>query len=114
MALNTLGTLSTGTYPPPCRWVMVVMELLEGAVTWQKSIWQRPTDMLREAVKKLHGAGWVHRTGGGIRGANVLTYSSPTRGKLSRRVFLIGCSLIMFHDSVPTSLHPMRSCPMIQ
>jgi|LauGreDrversion4_1035100.scaffolds.fasta_scaffold71964_1 tRNA A-37 threonylcarbamoyl transferase component Bud32 len=47
---------------------MVVMELLEGAVTWQSSM-QHPTNMLREAVKKLHGAGFVH---GDIRDTNIL------------------------------------------
>ena len=47
---------------------MVVMELLEGAVTWQNSM-HHPVDVLRDAVEKLHGAGWVH---GDIRCANVL------------------------------------------
>ena len=40
---------------------MVVMELLEGAVTWQSSM-LLTTDkiLLQEAIKKLHGAVWVH------------------------------------------------------
>ena len=83
--------LSTGTFPPPSRWVMVVMELLEGAVTWQKSIWQRPTEMLREAVKKLHGVGWVH---GNIRGTNVLVSNG-------RQVLPSCVHHLLFHDSVP-------------
>ena len=73
---------------PPSRWVMVVMELLEGAVTWQSSM-HHPTDMLREAVKKLHGAGWVH---GDIRGTNVLVSNE-------RQVFLPCVSDWLFYDS---------------
>ena len=58
---------------------MVVMELLEGAVTWQSSM-LLTTDkiLLQEAIKKLHGAVWVH---GDIRGNNVLLvlYSNGSR-----------------------------------
>ena len=64
---------------------MVVMEFLEGAVIWQSSM-QHPTDMLREAVKKLHGAGWVH---GDIRGTNVLVSNE-------RQVFLSYVSCHVF------------------
>ncbi len=52
----------------PGRWLMVVMEYLEGACTWDAAM-EKPTDALRAAVAALHAAGFVH---GDLRGCNVL------------------------------------------
>ncbi|KAK9803269.1 hypothetical protein WJX72_003662 [[Myrmecia] bisecta] len=52
----------------PGRWLMVVMEYLEGACTWDAAM-DKPTDALRAAVAALHAAGFVH---GDLRGCNVL------------------------------------------
>ena len=51
----------------PGDWTMIIMELLEAAVTWHESSWHSDEKLL-EAIRKLHDMGWVH---GDIRGTNV-------------------------------------------
>ena len=52
----------------PGRWLMVVMEYLEGTCTWDAAM-DKPRAALRKAVDALHAAGFVH---GDLRGCNVL------------------------------------------
>lgn len=52
---------------PGC-WLMVVMEHLEGACTWDAAM-DKPSHALRAAVAALHAAGFVH---GDLRGCSVL------------------------------------------
>ncbi|GAQ92861.1 Protein kinase-like domain containing protein [Klebsormidium nitens] len=52
----------------PGRWVMVVMEYLETAVTWSDSM-VKPIEQLTAAVRVMHDAGFVH---GDLRSPNVL------------------------------------------
>lgn len=52
----------------PGRWLMVVMEYLEGACTWDEAM-DKPTDALHAAVAALHAAGFVP---GDLRECNVL------------------------------------------
>lgn len=54
----------------PGRWLMVVMEYLPSARTWDATdAREKPRDALRAAIDALHEAGFVH---GDLRGCNVL------------------------------------------
>ena len=61
----------------PGRWLMVVMEHVEGACTWDAATGNhKPADALRGAVAALHAAGFVH---GDMRECNVLVKEGKVR-----------------------------------
>ena len=62
----------------PAGWLMVVMELVQGAAAWGEDSNAKGdrNDQLVEAVRRLHAGGWVH---GDLRQGNVLLAADSGR-----------------------------------